>query len=321
MPLGGALCYNAAIMPNAPSSSSSEVALVINPTAGRGEAGKRTREIAQRLRQYGLLSPTWHHTQARGDGEQLARAAVAAGAKLVVAVGGDGTLHEVMNGVLGSEATLGLIPFGTGNDFARALGLFGDLDTACRALTQGQTRRVDVGTIEGLGTGGPRRFLVLTGTGYDARTAQTVNAGIKYLSGASAYVWGAILTAQNFSPFQLTLTPDGGEAIETQAMFVSFANCATTGGGMRIAPGAEVDDGLLDICLVRELPTAQMLWQLTHVFKGDHVNHPAVTMLRAARVTVEADPPQPLLIDGEVLGTTPATISIERQVLPIKVPI
>ncbi|MDQ2688180.1 MAG: acylglycerol kinase family protein, partial [Armatimonadota bacterium] len=136
-------------MPNALFPHPSEVALVINPTAGRGEAGKRVREIAQRLRQYGLMQPTWHYTQGRGDGERLARAAVEAGAKLVVAVGGDGTLHEVMNGVLGSEATLGLIPFGTGNDFARALGLFGDLEMACRALTQGQTKRVDVGTIEG----------------------------------------------------------------------------------------------------------------------------------------------------------------------------
>lgn len=307
-------------MPNDLSSSTPKVALIVNPTAGRGEAGKRVREIAQRLRQYGLMQPTWHYTQARGDGEQLARAAVEAGANLVVAVGGDGTLHEVMNGVLGSAATLGLIPFGTGNDFARALGLFGDLDVACRALTQGRTHQVDVGTIEGNGTGGPRRFLVLTGTGYDARTAQTVNAGVKHLSGALAYVWGAILTAKDFSPFTLTLTPEGGEIIRTQAMFVSFANCATTGGGMRIAPDATVDDGLLDICLVRELPTAQMLWQLTKVFKGEHVKHPAVTMLRAARVTVEADPPQPLLIDGEVLGTTPATISLERQVLPMKVP-
>lgn len=307
-------------MADSPFPNRSEVALIINPTAGRGEAGKRVREIAQRLRHYGLTTPTWHYTQARGDGERLARAAVAAGATLVAAVGGDGTLHEVVNGVLGSSATLGLIPFGTGNDFARALGLFGDLDVACRALTQGRTHRVDVGTIEGEGTGGPRRFLVLAGTGYDARTAQTVNAGIKYLAGAPAYVWGAILTAKDFSPFQLTLTPEGGETIHTRAMFVSFANSATTGGGMRIAPDAKVDDGLLDICLVREIPKAQMLWQLTQVFKGDHVKHPAVTMLKAVRVTVQADPPQPLLIDGEVLGTTPATISIERQVLPIKVP-
>lgn len=293
---------------------------IINPTAGRGEAGKQVRNITQRLREHGLIDPVWQYTQSAGDATRLAREAVATGAKLVVAVGGDGTLHEVVNGVLGSDATLGLIPFGTGNDFARAAGLFGDLDTACRAVVQGGTRRFDVGSIEGTGMNGPRHFLVLSGTGFDAWTARTVNEGIKYLAGAPAYVWGAILTAREFQPFGLKLTLDDGEVHQTRAMFVSLANTATTGGGMKIAPDARPDDGLLDICLVRELGKVAMLWQLTKVFEGKHVNHSAVTMLRSSRITLEADPPQPLLIDGEVCGTTPATITIVRQVLPVKVP-
>ena len=181
--------------------------------------------------------------------------------------------------------------------------------------------RVDTGLLEGSGTSGPHRFLVLTGTGFDARTAQTVNAGLRGLSGPLAYVWGAIVTARAFRPFQLTLTTDGGETLQTPAMFASFCNTETTGGGMKIAPGAVVNDGLLDICLVRALPNMQMLWQLTKVFKGEHVKHPAVTMLRAARITVDADPPQPLLIDGEVLGTTPATITVEKQSLALRVPL
>lgn len=293
---------------------------IVNPTAGRGAAGKQIRSITERLRQYGLMSPVWRHTQASGDAVRLTREAIDAGASLVVAVGGDGTLHEVVNGLLGSSATLGLIPFGTGNDFARAVGLFGDLDAACRAVVQGRTRRFDVGAIEGNGTGGAKRFLVLTGTGYDACTARTVNQGIKYLAGAPAYVWGAILTAREFQPFHLTMTLDTGETHTTRAMFVSVANTATTGGGMKIAPDARPDDGLLDICLVRELGKMPMLWQLTKVFEGKHVNHPAVTMLKSSTVTLVADPPQPLLIDGEVCGTTPATVTIERQILPMKVP-
>jgi diacylglycerol kinase (ATP) len=293
---------------------------IINPTAGRGEAGKQIRAITQKLRDYGLIDPVWRYTQASGDAEKLAREAATAGASLVVAVGGDGTLHEVVNGILGSEATLGLIPFGTGNDFARAVGLFGDLDRACRTIAQGDTHRFDVGSIEGAGTGGLRHFLVLSGTGFDARTAQTVNEGIKYLAGAPAYVWGAILTAREFQPFDLTVTLDNGEVHKTRAMFVSMANTATTGGGMKIAPEARPDDGLLDICLVRELGKVAMLWQLTQVFEGKHVNHPAVTMLRSSRITLEADPPQPLLIDGEVCGMTPATVTVQRQILPMKVP-
>jgi diacylglycerol kinase (ATP) len=294
--------------------------LIINPTAGRGQAGKQVHAIAQRLRESGILNAVWHFTQAPGDAEHLARAAAHEGASLVVAVGGDGTVHEVDNGILGTSATLGIIPVGTGNDFARALGLYGDLAAACGTLAQGKTRRVDVGTIEGKDTGGPRRFLVITGTGYDAQTARTVNEGISYLSGAPAYVWGAILTARKFTPFRLSLTLDDGEKIETPAMFVSVANTETTGGGMKIAPGAQPDDGLFDICLVREVNKWDLLWQLTKVFDGSHVNHPAVTMLRGSRVTLDADPPQPLLIDGEVCGTTPATITIQRQALPLMVP-
>lgn len=298
--------------------SAADVVVIVNPTAGRGRAGRQVGEIRR------LLGPkasdwVWLHTRKRGDGEVLARSAAEAGTRLVVAVGGDGTLHEVVNGVLGTGAAVGLIPFGTGNDLARALGLFGSLETACRALTEGVTKQIDVGVIEGLGTDGPRHFLVLAGTGFDARTAQTVNAGIRGLSGPLAYVWGAVLTLKQFTPFALTLTLDG-ETRRTEAMFVSFANAPTTGGGMLIAPGAAVDDGCLDICLVETVPKATLLFQLSQVFSGKHVLHPAVTMLKAQSVTVEADPPQPLLIDGEVCGTTPATIKLLPGALPFQVP-
>ncbi len=294
--------------------------LIVNPTAGRGHAGKQIRDIETRLRQYGLSDIVWRHTTARGHACTLAREAAQAGVPLVVAVGGDGTLHEVVNGLLGTSSTLGLIPFGTGNDFARALGLHGDLDTACRAVAQGDTRRVDIGTVLGRGMDSPRHFLVICGTGYVAQTARTVNAGIRYLSGAAAYVLGAILTLRTFRPFQLTLSLDSGAAQVSSAMFVSVCNTETTGGGMKIAPGAQPDDGLLDICLVQSVPKTTLLYQLTQVFAGKHVGHPAVSMLRASRVTLDADPPQPLLIDGEVIGTTPATVTLARHALAIKVP-
>lgn len=293
--------------------------IIINPTAGRGRAGREAGAI-RRLLGAAARDWPWLYTRARGEGEMLARKAVADGAKLVVTVGGDGTLHEVVNGVLGTDATVGLIPFGTGNDLARALGLFGNLETACRAITGGETRQIDVGVIEGLGTNGPRHFLVLTGTGFDARTAQTVNAGIKNLSGPAAYVWGAILTLKDFESFQLTLTLDDGTVKKTQAMFASFANCPTTGGGMLIAPPALVDDGLLDICLVAEVSKSTLFYQLSQVFSGAHTKHPAVSLLRCRSVQVEAVPAQPLLIDGEVLGTTPAMISLLPGALAIKAP-
>jgi diacylglycerol kinase (ATP) len=296
-----------------------DVVLIVNPTAGRGMAGRQVPEI-QKLLGDAAAGWTWRFTEKSGDATVLARAAVDAGARLVVAVGGDGTLHEVMNGVLGSGATVGLIPYGTGNDFARAIGLHGSLETACRTLTAGTAKNIDIGVIEGEGTGGPKHFLVLAGTGYDARTAQTVNSGIRFLTGPLAYIWGAVLTLWKFQPFTLTLTLDDAPPRKLQAMFVSFANAETTGGGMKIAPGAQVDDGCLDICLVAEVSKPTLLYNLTQIFSGRHVRCSAVTMLKAKCLTVDADPPQPLLIDGEVCGTTPATITLLPGALPFLVP-
>ena len=297
----------------------SDVVLIVNPTAGRGRAGRQIPEI-KRLLGDGAADWQWCFTEKSGDAQTLARAAADAGARLVVAVGGDGTLHEVMNGVLGSGVTVGLIPYGTGNDFARALGLYGRLETTCKTLVSGITKQVDVGVIEGAGTGGPRHFLVLAGTGYDARTAQTVNSGIRFLSGPIAYVWGAILTLASFKPFTLTLMLDDAPPRTLSAMFVSFANAETTGGGMKIAPGAAVDDGCLDVCLVAEVPKPTLLYNLTQIFSGKHLRCAAVSMHRAKCLTVSADPPQPLLIDGEVRGTTPATIKVLPGALPFLVP-
>lgn len=306
-------------MTTLPDPADADVVLIVNPTAGRGMAGRQVSEI-KRLLGDAAAGWGWRFTEKSGDATALAREAVEGGARLVVAVGGDGTLHEVMNGVLGSDAAVGLIPYGTGNDFARALGLYGSLERACKTLTTGVIKKVDIGLIAGRGTGGPRHFLVLSGTGYDARTAQTVNSGIRFLSGPLAYVWGAVLTLWKFTPFALTLTLDNAPPRKLQAMFVSFANAETTGGGMKIAPGAKVDDGCLDICLVAEVSKPTLLYNLTQIFSGRHVRCSAVTMLRAEQITVDADPPQPLLIDGEVLGTTPATITLLPGALPFLVP-
>ncbi|MCW3059817.1 MAG: Transcription regulator, partial [Capsulimonas sp.] len=249
--------------------STTKNVIIVNPTAGRGEAGKQVPAI-RRLLEADSADWIWLYTKARGDAERMAREAAANGASIVVAVGGDGTVHEVANGLLGSQSTLALIPIGTGNDLARALKLHGNLEVACRAVTHGNILHLDVGVIEGAGFTGPRHFLVIAGTGFDARTAQTVNEGVRWISGAPAYVVGAIKTLMGFTPFELTLTTDG-EKRQTRAMFVSVANAETTGGGMKIAPGARVDDGQFDLCLVGAVPKLTLLHQLTKVFNGEHV--------------------------------------------------
>ncbi|MBV9851567.1 MAG: diacylglycerol kinase family lipid kinase, partial [Armatimonadetes bacterium] len=249
--------------------------LIVNPTAGRGRAGKEVGNIRRLLGGPGK-NWAWHWTRATGDAERMAREAAQAGVPLVVAVGGDGTVYEVANGILATESTLGLIPFGTGNDLARTLGLFNDLELACRTLTEGRTLRLDVGVMEGRGTDGPRRFLVAAGTGYVADVAKTVNQGIRFVSGPAAYVWGAVTTLREFTPFHLTLDVDG-ETTEADAMFLAIANAPVTGGGMKLAPAARVDDGMLEVCLVGAVSKPTLLYELTRVFQGTHVNNPAVT--------------------------------------------
>ncbi len=292
--------------------------IIVNPTAGRGRAGREIEAVKGLLAESGH-SWAWCVTKAAGDAERMAREAAQEGVPLVVAMGGDGTVYEVANGVLGSETALGLIPFGTGNDLARTLGLFGDTPCACRTLTEGRTLALDVGVMEGQGTGGPRRFLVVAGTGFVADVAATVNRGVKFLSGAAAYVWGAVTTLRRFTPFHLTLTVDG-ETMETEAMFLAVANTPLTGGGMRLCPGACVDDGVLEVCLVGKVSKPTLLYELTRVFKGEHVRNPAVTMLRGTHITVEADPPQLLWTDGDTLGSTPVTFTVLPGALPVRVP-
>lgn len=292
--------------------------IIVNPTAGRGRAGREV-GVVKNLLAHSPVSWDWRFTQGPGDAERLAREAADCGAGVVAAMGGDGTIYEVANGLLGTGTTLGLLPYGTGNDLARTLGLFGNTPLACRTLTEGQTLALDVGVMEGTGTNGPRRFLVIAGTGYVADVAATINRGVRFLSGAAAYVWGAITTLRQFTPFHLCLEVDG-QKTEMEAMFLAVANTPLTGGGMILAPGARVDDGVLEICLVGKVPKWTLLYELTRVFRGEHVKNPAVTMLRGTRITVQTDPPQLLWVDGDTLGTTPATFTVLPGALSVRVP-
>jgi len=296
--------------------------LIVNPTSGRGSGGKLLPKIEESLRRYGIAFTTTL-TTARGQATELAEAAIVKGNQTVVAVGGDGTLHEVTNAVLDADPalspTLGLIACGTGNDFARCVGLFGTVDQMCSILATGERRFVDVGTIEGANLP-KRRFLVAAGVGYIADTAETVNRGIRYIRGMPAYIVGAIQTLSSFVPTEIELRIDQNEPRMVNAMLISISNVATTGGGMKIAPSATVDDGLLDICLVHKIGKLELLRQLPNVIKGTHINHPAVEMLRASSVEISCKKVLSLWIDGEVIGSTPAKLTVEPNRLPILMP-
>jgi diacylglycerol kinase (ATP) len=277
--------------------------VIVNPAAGRGTARKWIGELENRISiaiqgAHRIISWEIIETAGPGDATELAREAAAGGANIVVAAGGDGTVGEVVNGLVGTEAALGVIPMGTGNDFARSIGLGGDVDKAIFNLLEGVPMAIDVGRTQG------RYFVNVAGCGFDAVVAQRVNRGFKSLHGTSAYLAAVWQTLWEYRASQIRLTLDA-EVIESKAMLCSVANARYYGGGMRIAPDAMLTDGLYDICLLEEVGKVEFLRAFPRVFKGTHTTHPAVKMRRSKYVKVESDRPLPVLVDGEIVGTTP----------------
>lgn len=285
-----------------------QIAVILNPKAGRGMGAKRRPELERRLQEAVSNCPEpfeWKiiETEAKGQGMVLARESVKNGADIVAAAGGDGTLNEVVNGLVGTTATLGLLPLGTGNDFARCLGIGTDLQKGIETLLYGTARTIDLGQAHG------RWFLNIAGCGFDAKVAERVNRGFPFLRGPGAYLAAIALSLLHLKPATLTLTLDG-ETQTVRALMCSVANATSYGGGMMVTPDAKIDDGLFDICLLREAGPMEFLLAFPQVFKGAHTTHRRVTMHRARTVKIESDILLSLLIDGEIIGTTPVEFTL-----------
>lgn len=295
-----------------------DIVVVLNPASGRG-SGRRCRpQIEAALRRElegGPNAPSvaiWE-TTAPGSGAELARRAAAEGVALVAAAGGDGTIGEVVNGLVGSETRLGILPLGTGNDFARAVGLAGDLDLAARTLAHGTPKRIDLGRVDG------RYFINIAGCGFDAVVAKRVNRGFRWLRGTAAYVAAMLQSLATYRAAEMRLSIDGDNVTE-RAMLCCIANTPSYGGGMRVAPSARIDDGLLDVCVLREAGVMEFLRAFPTVFKGTHVNHPKYWTRQARRITIECNAPLPVLVDGDVTHSTPVTFEVSPGAIEVMLP-
>ena len=275
----------------------SELALLVNPASGGGAAPAAVVPVARLLREAGAVvevtySPGPHATR------DLVAAAVARGA-VVVSVGGDGMVSSLVGEVSGAGGTLGIVPAGRGNDFARVLGLPLDPAGQARVLLAGAVRTVDL-----LGVGDR----VLAGSvyaGVDARAAQHVDR-LHRLPGRLQYPWAAVRALATYEPARYRIVVDG-DVLEVTAATVVVANSACYGQGMRIAPGAELNDGLLDVVVVGAASRRALVRALPRVYDGSHVGLPEVTVLRGRRVSLAADAraPVPAGGDGEPLGCLP----------------
>jgi diacylglycerol kinase (ATP) len=297
--------------------------VIANPRSGRGKVAAHLPEI-ERILTDAQLSYRIVRTTHPGHATEVARDALARGERYLVAVGGDGTVHEVVNGMLdgggpvAADAVLGVVAAGSGCDLVRSFGLPGDTLQAARHLAGDQVRPIDVGRVTY--TDGPaevtRYFPNIAEAGLGGAVVARA-ARLPAVLGPARYLAGFWLTLPGFRPATVRLDVDG-QAYQWRAHNVVVANCRFYGGGMQISPKSEPDDGALDV-LVMAGPKSDALTTLPKVYRGTHLPHRNVAELRASRVRVEADPPFLIEADGESLGTTPATFEIIRTPIRLKV--
>jgi YegS/Rv2252/BmrU family lipid kinase len=297
--------------------------IIANPSSGRGRSEAKLREIESMLRDWGL-DYRMVRTAGPGHAAEAAAEALRAGDRFLVAAGGDGTVHEVVNGMLAggrpvaADAVLGVLATGSGCDFVKSFGIPGDAVRAARRLTGDAVRTIDVGKVT-FADGGATTVRYFANIA-EAGLGGSVVARASRLSGvfaATRYFFGFWLTLPRFRPATVRLDADG-QAFEWVAQNVVVANCRFYGGGMQISPNSRPDDGRLDV-LVMTGPKSDAYTTLPKVYRGTHLPHRNIAELRVSCVTVEADAPYPIEADGEVLGTTPATFEVISAALRLKV--
>jgi diacylglycerol kinase (ATP) len=290
-----------------------KVALIVNPVAGGGRGARVVGEAIFELRKRGI-EPRIVVSVAPDEPPHDARRALSDGADLVIAVGGDGHAAAVASGLIGSHTPMAILPAGSANDLARTLALpIKDVARAIDTALNGEVLRID--TIRVTNADGDRHFLNVVGTGFDAEVAAAADR-ITVMRGAGRYVLSILRVLPRFSAAALELRIDG-EPHRMRAMMIAVANGPAYGGGMRIAPAARLDSGELEICIVGEVSKPEFIKAFPRVFRGTHVDHPAVTMLTGKTVEISADRPLDLMGDGERAGRLPARIEVNRKSLSI----
>ncbi len=292
--------------------------IILNPWAGRGAAGQRQPELEAALRAAGV-SFDLVQTHARGGATELTYQALDRGYECVAAVGGDGTINEVVNGLmggqarLGREAALGIVPLGTGSDFVKVLDGVepNDLAGAARRLAVGRTRPVDVGliTVESPAGEERRHFINGLGMGLDAQVA-VESLKLTGLKGFAVYLMAIIRALTAYKAHVMSVRFDDYE-VRRRLLFASVAGGRSQGGGFLMTPDSQIDDGLLDLCIVEKLRLDQIIRYLPKLMEGTHTGLREVTMGRARTVEVTCQNGIPVATDGEVVATGATRVRVE----------
>lgn len=286
---------------------------IVNPSAGSGRAlraWKRLQELT------GTALPS-RLTKGPGHASELAVEAAQEGYPLVVAVGGDGTANEVVNGLMQlspeRRPAFGQLSSGTGNDFARNVGLPRRVDQWVRMLREPRLRSLDLGRVNG------RYFLNATGVGFDAEVAYLADRLPTVFTGTFNYLVSILVELVTYRSETMRIQVDGTR-LEKQCFLVAVGNLPHVGGGIRICPGARADDGLFEVVVVEALPRLEVLRVLPKAFSGGHIGHPKVQVYSGRQVIIDSDAPLHLQADGEVFAGLPANFEVHPAALQLLVP-
>ena len=284
------------------------VALVVNPTAGRGLGARVAPVVRERLAAAGLTVDVFA-TSCAEDVGRISAEVVASGADAVALIGGDGTIHLGAQVLAKSGMPFGVIPAGTGNDFARGIGVpLKDPAAAADLIVAGKTRTIDLAVAK------DEYITTVVAGGFDSLVNRRANA-MSWPKGNSRYTVATLAELRTFKPLEYVVTVDG-EVIETKAMLVAVGTGPTYGGGLQICAGAEIDDGLLDVTIIQPVSRLTLLQMFPKLSKGTHVGHPMLRTFRGRSVRLES-PGITAYGDGEVLGPLPVDITIAPGALTV----
>ena len=298
--------------------------VIVNPAAGAGRTARLWPQIMGLFKRHGLR---FEHelTEAPGHAIELAKSAIKKGFEMVVSVGGDGTINEVVNGLYraGSirEAILGIISTGTGSDYIRTIGLPRRYENACRCLVQPKKQTVDLGIVEYTDNGqkAERIFVNFAGMGFDAEVVRRTTQKYKAMGSMLSYLLAILTTFTSYRNRDVSLTIDG-KAVDKRVCTVLINNGKYGGGGMFAAPDASIDDGLFDVVIIGDVSKPDLLRSLPRIYRGTHLTHPKVTVKKAKEVQVQSSGGRvQLQADGELLGELPSRFRVLPAALNIAV--
>lgn len=302
--------------------------VVCNPVAGGGRGPAALSVLRRYLDAEGVRYRS-ETTQQRGDAVRLARSAVLAGCSAVIAVGGDGTLFEVVNGVMNpaspcdetgieGSVAVGLVQAGRGSDFGRSAGIPSDVEAACERLLEGRTQLIDLGHVEYTSFTGARQarfFANAAGLGFDAEVTRRANAAPRALGGTVPYLSSLLATLGTYRNKPVSVQVDETEEWQSRINSLVVANGQYFGGGMKIAPDALLSDGDLQVVVLGDMTKLDLIRNVPRVYDGSHITHPKVSTMAARRIAVSSTARLLLQADGEMLGTAPALFRVVPSAL------